>query len=191
MSRDSTDDRHTTPDTTPTDAPPEHSLSLRTSARPASRDRIRADAKRVGRDAKRVSRDAGKRLGALDYARPKRAGGTTSAPVDGMDEETSTQYPHDIHPILVPGIAIDEQRRRYSIDKVIFAIAGGLTVAFVIWGIADPGSVSTVAKAAFDWSTLNVGWFFNLVAIVVLVALLIIAFSPYGRIPLGKDGEKA
>ena len=201
MSRDSTDDRHTTPDTapdteavpatTPADAPPEHSLSLRTPARRASRERIRADAKRVGRDAKRVSRDAGKGLGALDYARPKPAGGTTSAPADGMDEETSTQYPHDIHPILVPGIAIDEQRRRYSIDKVIFAIAGGLTVAFVIWGIADPGSVSTVAKAAFDWSTLNVGWFFNLVAIVVLVALLIIAFSPYGRIPLGKDGEKA
>ena len=90
MSRDSTDDRHTTPDTapdteavpatTPADAPPEHSLSLRTPARRASRERIRADAKRVGRDAKRVSRDAGKGLGALDYARPKPAGGTTSAP---------------------------------------------------------------------------------------------------------------
>ena len=47
------------------DAPPEHSLSLRTPARRASRERIRADAKRVGRDAKRVSRDAGKGLGAL------------------------------------------------------------------------------------------------------------------------------
>lgn len=178
--------------------PPEH-----TTARRASRDRLKADAKRVGRDAKRVGRDArrvgrdtGKRLGALDYSRPKRDHETAGIrpgtdPSADPTTDPNTQYPHDIHPILVPGIAIDEQRRRYSIDKVIFAVAGSLTVAFVIWGITDPASVASVAKGAFDWSTLNVGWFFNLVAIVVLVSLLIIAFSPYGRIPLGKDGEKA
>ncbi|MCT2183964.1 BCCT family transporter [Brevibacterium casei] len=169
--------------------PPEH-----TTARRVTRDRFKADARRVGRDAKRVGRDAkrvgrdtGKRLGALDYARPKRDTATAADPT----LDPNAQYPHDIHPILVPGIAIDEQRRRYSIDKVIFAVAGSLTVAFVIWGILDPGSVASVAQGAFDWSTLNVGWFFNLVAIVVLVSLLILAFSPYGRIPLGKDGEKA
>ncbi|WP_258934689.1 hypothetical protein [Nesterenkonia pannonica] len=43
-------------------------------------------------------------------------------------------YPHDTHPALVPGIGIDEQRRWYSVDKLVLIIAGALTVAFVIWG---------------------------------------------------------
>ncbi|QIM18213.1 BCCT family transporter [Leucobacter coleopterorum] len=109
-------------------------------------------------------------LGSLDYRLPK--------------------YPHDTHPILVPGIAIDEQRRRYRVDKLVFAIAGSLTVAFVIWGVASPDSVAAVSQTAFNWSTNNLGWMFNAVAIVVLIALLGLAFSKYGKIPLGKDGDK-
>ncbi|SMX92844.1 BCCT family transporter [Brevibacterium antiquum] len=148
--------------------------SLRPERR-ASREKLKADAKRV-------SRETGKSLGKLDYRRPRHP---------SEDEPNNTQYPHNTHPILVPGIAIDEQRRRYSLDKIIFAVAGTLTVAFVIWGIVNPDNVSTVATSAYNWSTMNVGWFFNLVAIIILVALLILAFSPYGKIPLGKDGEKA
>ncbi|MGO2524154.1 MAG: BCCT family transporter [Brevibacterium aurantiacum] len=149
--------------------------SLRPERR-ASRDKLKADARRV-------SRETGKNLGKLDYSRPRHP---------SEDEpENNTQYPHNTHPILVPGIAIDEQRRRYSLDKVIFAVAGTLTVAFVIWGITSPSSVASVAQTAYDWATMNVGWFFNVVAIIILVALLILAFSSYGKIPLGKDDEKA
>ena len=99
-------------------------------------------------------------------------------------------YPHNRHPVLVPGIAIDEQRRRYKIDKLVFVIAGSLASAFVIWGIWSPTSVASVAETAFSWSTNNLGWMFNTVAIVVLIALVGMALSPYGKIPLGKDGEK-
>ncbi len=164
--------------------PDQRSDATTEAARRASRERIMADARRMGADAKRVGRETGRNLGQFDYRRPR-------GPVKADLEDTHGHYPHDTHPILVPGIAIDEQRRRYSLDKVIFAIAGTLTVAFVIWGIADSGSVASVAQAAFDWSTMNVGWLFNLVALVILVAMLILAFSPYGKIPLGKDGEKA
>ncbi|WP_226831792.1 BCCT family transporter [Brachybacterium sp. FME24] len=118
----------------------------------------------------RTDRPAGNPLASIDYSRP--------------------QYPHDIHPALVPGIAIDEQRRRYSIDKVVFGVAGVLTVAFVIWGIADPAGVGEVADAAYAWTMSHLGWLFNAVATIVLVSLLILAFSRYGKIPLGKDGEK-
>ena len=106
----------------------------------------------------------------LDYARPP--------------------YPHNIHPALVPGIGIDEQRRRYSVDRLVFAVAGTLAVAFVIWGIVATASVSTVANAAYAWTMTHLGWLFNAVATVVLVALLGLALSRYGKIPLGKDGEK-
>ena len=90
----------------------------------------------------------------------------------------------------MPGIAIDEQRRRYSVDKIVFGVAGALTVGFVIWGVIDPAGVGEVADAAYGWTMTHLGWLFNAVATVVLVSLLILAFSRYGKIPLGKDGEK-
>ena len=119
--------------------------------------------------ARHSGRKDAKPLGSLDYLRPR--------------------YPHNIHPALVPGISVDEQRRRYGLDKVVLAAAGLLTVAFVIWGIVSPSSVSDVANAAFSWTTTNLGWLFNAVATVVLAALLWLAVSRYGKIPLGKDGE--
>lgn len=126
--------------------------------------RARGDALR--RSARRTE-DA---LSSLDYRVPK--------------------YPHDTHPALVPGIGIDEQRRRYSVSRFVLALAGTLTVAFVVWGVTSPDTVATAAQAAYDWATSTLGWMFNLVAVVVLVALLGIALSPYGKIPLGKEGEE-
>ncbi|MFC7465464.1 BCCT family transporter [Brachybacterium sp. GCM10030252] len=119
---------------------------------------------------RRTDRRGGDRLPSLDYSRPK--------------------YPHNIHPALVPGIGIDDQRRIYHVDKIVFGVAGVLTVAFVIWGIVDPASVGTVANAAYAWTMSHLGWLFNAVATVVLVAMIILSLSRYGKIPLGKDGEK-
>ena len=44
------------------------------------------------------------------------------------------EYPHGTHPGLVPGVAVDEQRVRYRTDKITFGVAGGLIVAFILWG---------------------------------------------------------
>jgi choline/carnitine/betaine transport len=125
--------------------------------------------RRNGDEAKHPGRKAGKPIGSLDYIRPR--------------------YPHNIHPALVPGISVDEQRRHYGLDRVVLIVAGALTVAFVVWGIISPSSVSEVASAAFSWTTTSLGWLFNAVATVVLVVLLWLALSRYGKIPLGKDGE--
>ncbi|MGO1523140.1 MAG: BCCT family transporter [Nesterenkonia sp.] len=128
------------------------------------------DRSRKSRGRERAERRSGDFLTNLDYVRPK--------------------YPHNIHPALVPGIGVDEQRRRYGVDKLILAVAGLLAVAFVIWGIVDTASVSEVANAAYGWTMTNLGWLFNVVATVVLVAMLALALSRYGKIPLGKDGER-
>ena len=130
------------------------------------RGKISEKARRAGVEARR----AGKALETLDYRRPK--------------------YPHNIHPALVPGIGIDEQRRRYGIDRIVFVVAGLLTVGFVIWGVASPESVADVADTAFTWVTYNLSWLFIITAAVILVAMLALAFSHYGKIPLGKDGEE-
>jgi choline/carnitine/betaine transport len=125
--------------------------------------------RRNGDGTKHTGRKDGKPIGSLHYIRPR--------------------YPHNIHPALVPGISVDEQRRHYRLDKVVLTAAGTLTVAFVVWGIISPSGVSEVATAAFSWTTTNLGWLFNAVATVVLLALLWLAISRYGKIPLGKDGE--
>lgn len=104
--------------------------------------------------------------------------------------EAKPEYPHDTHPALVPGIGVDEQRRRYSLDKLIFAVAGLLTVAFVIWGVTSPESVANISGVVFDWTITNTGWIFGVLATVILFFMLFIACSKYGKITLGKDGEE-
>ena len=44
-------------------------------------------------------------------------------------------YPHNIHPALVPGVSIEDQKIKYGVDKPILVMVGGLIVAFIIWGV--------------------------------------------------------
>lgn len=53
---------------------------------------------------------------------------------------TESVYPHGTHPALVPGIGVDEQRRRYTLDWLIFAVAGLATAAFVVVGRPRAGA---------------------------------------------------
>lgn len=98
-------------------------------------------------------------------------------------------YPHGIHPALVPGINVEEQRNRYDTDKVVFGVTAVLIVAFVVWGIVSTASLSAASTAALNWTLANVGWLFTAVVAVILLFMLFIGMSHYGNIPLGKDDE--
>ena len=100
------------------------------------------------------------------------------------------EYPHGIHPALVPGVSIEDQLIRYRVDKGILVIVGLLIIGFVTWGILAPEQVLEVSTTALQWVMSNLGWVFNGLAVVLVIFLLCIAFSRYGRIPLGLDGEK-
>ncbi|XNZ00205.1 BCCT family transporter [Micrococcus luteus] len=99
-------------------------------------------------------------------------------------------YPHDIHPALVPGVSIEDQKVRYGIDKVIVGVVGVLILGFVLWGVMQPDTVLEVSSAALGWVMQNLGWVFSALAIAMVVFLLALAFSRYGRITLGLDGER-
>ena len=98
-------------------------------------------------------------------------------------------YPHDIHPGLVPGISVDEQRNRFGIDWLISGVVGVLIVGFVTWGILSPESVGTAASVGFSWAMENIGWLLNLTMILGVFVMVYVAFSRFGRIRLGKDDE--
>lgn len=99
-------------------------------------------------------------------------------------------YPHSIHPALVPGVSVEDQKVRYGIDKVIVGVVGAVIIGFVAWGVLAPQQVFDISGAALTWVMHNLGWVFNVLAIGMVILLLVIALSRYGRIPLGLDGEK-
>lgn len=100
------------------------------------------------------------------------------------------EYPHNIHPALVPGVSIDDQKVRYGVDKPIFFSVAIIIIAFIVWGVAAPDNVLSVSSAALSWTMLNAGWLFNALAVFFPIFLLVIGFSRFGKIPLGLDGEE-
>ena len=99
-------------------------------------------------------------------------------------------YPDDMHPGLVPGISVDEQRNRFGIDKIVFSVTAVLIISFIIWGVTNPDSVSTVSSNMFGWAMENTGWLLNFVMTVALIVMIYLCFSRFGQIKLGKDDEE-
>lgn len=107
-----------------------------------------------------------------------------------MAAKRDPQYPDGMHPGLIRGISVEEQRYEFGVDKVVFGVAAALILAFIGWGVYNPDSVSTTANAAFAWGMEHAGWLFNIVMFVCLVLVVVIAFTRMGEIRLGKDDEK-
>ena len=99
-------------------------------------------------------------------------------------------YPHSVHPALVPGVSVEDQKVRYGVDVPILVTVGVLIIAFVTWGVIAPQHVLDASGTALGWVMQNLGWLFNVLAICLVLLLLVIALSKYGKIPLGLDGEK-
>lgn len=102
----------------------------------------------------------------------------------------SASYPHGIHPGLVPGIGVETQRLRYQTDRSAIAITGTLIVAFIAWGVISTESLASTSAAALTWVVHNTGWLFSTLASALIVYMIVLAVSRYGRIPLGRDDEE-
>ena len=82
------------------------------------------------------------------------------------------------------------KNRSSGTDYWVFGLAGCLAVAFIVWGFISPSGLGSTASAALDWVITNTGWLFVIAASVFTVFVLVVAAGRFGRIPLGKDGEK-
>ncbi|MFP7664080.1 MAG: BCCT family transporter [Corynebacterium pyruviciproducens] len=101
-----------------------------------------------------------------------------------------SQYPHGLHPALVPGISVDDQRNVFGVDKIVAGVTGVLIVAFIVWGIVSPEGVADVSSTAFSWAMRNVSWLLNAVCGIGMVLMAYLSCSRYGRIKLGRDDEE-
>ncbi|NMO00622.1 BCCT family transporter [Gordonia sp. TBRC 11910] len=84
----------------------------------------------------------------------------------------------------------DSPPTQLRVDPWVFGITAAIVIGFVVWGLAGPDSLNDVTGKALTWITDNLGWLFILAATGFVVFALFLAIGKYGKIPLGRDGEK-
>nr|WP_285758767.1 BCCT family transporter [Nocardiopsis ansamitocini] len=74
-------------------------------------------------------------------------------------------------------------------DWLVFSVAAVLTLAFVVWGWWDSEGLGDTAANMLNGLIHYGGWGFVLAASAFVAIALWLAFSKYGNITLGRDGE--
>ncbi|MHA6627934.1 BCCT family transporter [Pseudonocardia sichuanensis] len=90
---------------------------------------------------------------------------------------------------MEPGSLVLDAEAKKPIDRWIFGIAAVLVVAFIAWGVISTETLSAVSTAVLGGVMNAGGWAFVLIASGFVVFALWLAFSRYGKIPLGADDE--
>lgn len=98
--------------------------------------------------------------------------------------------PDVTHPALLPGVGVEQTGKDFSTHRVVLGVAAAFVVAFVVWGVVGPDSLTSVSSAALTWVSDSLGWLFSLLTVVVLAFMLWVGFGRYGSIRLGRDDER-
>ena len=78
-------------------------------------------------------------------------------------------------------------RTGLPVDRVVFAVAAALAVAFVLWGAIAPEKMGDLTGNAMSWVTGSLGWLFILTSGAFVLFSGYLALSRYGNIKLGPD----
>lgn len=81
-------------------------------------------------------------------------------------------------------------RQTFSQTGSVFWVTAALSVAFVVWGYFFTSNFQTVVTAAFGFVISNLTWFYMIATTFFLGFVIVLAFSRYGKIRLGKEGER-
>ncbi len=95
-----------------------------------------------------------------------------------------------VHPALIPGIGVERTGRKFSTNWFVFAVAGFMVVAVIVWAIFAPGQITTVGDTSLQWVTANFSWLFGSLAIAVTLFMIVLGFGRTGGVRLGADDEK-
>ncbi|MFW6059716.1 MAG: BCCT family transporter [Phycisphaeraceae bacterium] len=72
----------------------------------------------------------------------------------------------------------------------VFLASLALTLALVGWGVIAPANLGDVAGDVKTWISTYFGWWYLASVTFFLLFTIILMFSPYGRIRLGKDDDR-
>ncbi|WP_392542894.1 BCCT family transporter [Oryzobacter telluris] len=79
---------------------------------------------------------------------------------------------------------------RKGVDKVVFGVAAGLALVFLLYGAVDSKGFGTSTGSVLSWITANFGWFFVLTSGGFLIFSVFLAATRYGNIKLGADDSE-
>lgn len=97
--------------------------------------------------------------------------------------------PKGVHPALIPGVGVEQTGRVYRTDWLVFGVAAAFVVAFIGWGVLAGDHLAATAQSALSWVVEYTGVFFTSVATAILLFMIFLGVSRYGRIRLGRDDE--
>jgi choline/carnitine/betaine transport len=93
--------------------------------------------------------------------------------------------------LLRSDFILKENRERASYKNPVFKISAVIVGLFTIWGAFSPDSLAKNASAVFNFTSKSFGWFYLFSVAIFVFFCLYLAFSKYGNVKLGQDGEKA
>ncbi|MFF7637606.1 BCCT family transporter [Kitasatospora sp. NPDC008050] len=105
----------------------------------------------------------------------------TRQPPDSPDLLASLAAPDPVPP---------PPQGRLPTDRVVFGVSAVLVLGVVSWGVFAEKSLGHASSTALGWVLHNFGWLFVVAADVFLVLTVLLAFSRFGRIRLGRDEER-
>lgn len=78
----------------------------------------------------------------------------------------------------------------FSQTGSVFWVTAALSVAFIVWGYFFTSNFQAVVQATFSFTISNLTWFYMLATTFFLGFVLVLALSRYGKVRLGKEGER-
>ncbi|MFC4078395.1 glycine betaine uptake BCCT transporter [Salinithrix halophila] len=77
-----------------------------------------------------------------------------------------------------------------KVSKSVFYTSVIISLLFIVWGTVAPKNVAAVTGDIQEFLQVKFGWFYLLAATAFLIFVLMLVFTRYGNIRLGKDDEK-
>jgi glycine betaine transporter len=87
-------------------------------------------------------------------------------------------------------MALQSKSSLRSVDPVVFGSSAVVIGAFAAWGIVAPEHLSSVLGDVLAWILATFGWFYVLVAFIVLALSIFLMVHPWGKIRLGPDDSR-
>ncbi|CAM3809421.1 choline BCCT transporter BetT [Tsukamurella strandjordii] len=84
----------------------------------------------------------------------------------------------------------DDSTPTSSLNRRVFFAAAGSVLAFALWALASPATAEGVISGVVEFITTWFGWWYFLLATVIVGVVVFIAVSRYGRYRLGPEESR-
>lgn len=103
------------------------------------------------------------------------------------DNESSDRTPTETPQEVAPVHPVADVR---SVNKPVFLTAAGAVLAFAIWALASPSSAESVVGEVKTFISTWFGWWYFLLATLILGLVIFLGASRYGRYRLGPEESR-